>query len=99
MQNYELTIVLLGDSTAAKVKSAQEDVGKMVKTLEGKVKEENNWGKIELAYEINGSKTGVFLHYLLELEGIRAKSIKEKIKANEEVLSFLVVKSSKKIKK
>ena len=91
MQKFELTIVCPGDSTPAKIKQIKKSLSDLVKTSEGKIKKEDDWGVIELAYKIKDLETGVFLHYLLELEGKKVGGVNDNLKANEEILRFLIV--------
>lgn len=92
MNKYELTIVLDGKATAAKKKSVTEKMEKMVKALKGTVLKVKDWGVKDLYYEIKKSTTGTFLIFELELEGQAAKSINDKMKFEEEVIRYLLIK-------
>lgn len=91
MKDYELTIVLPGDVSGAKKKSVTEKVEKLVKILKGNVTKIDDWGKIELTYRMKKNKTGCFLHFILELEGSVAKTLRDKLKLEEEILRYLLV--------
>lgn len=92
MNSYELTIVLPGKVTAAKKKSVAEKVKKLVSTLKGKVKDEKNWGEKELAYKIGKNDTGNFVHFTLELEPKSVKDLSDKLKLEDRVIRYLLVK-------
>lgn len=92
MNNYELTIVLPGKMSNSKRKSSRELIEKLVKTLKGKIKKVNDWGELDLAYPIVKNDTGVFVHFDLELEPQSPKSIDEKLKMEEDVIRYLLVK-------
>jgi len=92
MNTYELTVVLPGSATPAKQKSAKELIEKLVNTFKGKIKKLDEWGKIELAYIISGNESGYFLHYILELDSDAVKQIDDKIRLEEEVIRYLLVK-------
>lgn len=91
MQNYELTVVLPGEVSPAKKKAVVEKVEKTASTLEGKVAKVEEWGKIDLAYKINKETSGIFLHFVLELDGKGAKTITDKLKMEEEIIRYLLI--------
>ena len=103
MENYELTFVMPGKVTAAKKKSLQELVEKLVKTLKGKVLKTDDWGEIKFAYEISGNESGKYLHYWLELDKQAVSDINEKLRLEEGIIRYLLVRkeapSSRKVGK
>jgi len=92
MNIYELTVVLQGGVTPAKKKSVSEKIEKLVKDGKGKVAKIDEWGKIDLAYKIKKEPAGFFIHYNLEAEGSVAKSIKDKLRLDNDILRYLIVK-------
>jgi ribosomal protein S6 len=92
MTNYELTIVMPGKYTPAKVKNTQASLTKIVKLLKGKLGKADNWGKIDLAYQIKDNDTGNFFQYQLELNGKSAAQLKDKLRLEEGVIRFLLIK-------
>lgn len=93
MQNYELTIVLPGKTTAAKKKAAVEKMEGIVKTFKGKVEKTEDWGDLELSYPIKKNETGIFTHFKLQLEPAQAKALADKIRLDEELLRYLLVRA------
>ena len=91
MRKYELTIVIAGGATPAKKKSIQGKVEKIVKGLKGKSGKVVDWGEIDLEYPIKDNKTGIFLHFPLELDPAQAKEIDVKLNFEEEVIRYLLV--------
>jgi len=93
--NYELTIVMDGKSTPAKKKTAGEKIEKLVKTNKGKIVKSDDWGSKDLAYTIGESDTGSFMYYELELESEGARTIPNKLKLEDDVIRYLLVKEEK----
>lgn len=91
MENYELTLVLPAKTTTAKKKSVQELVEKLVKTLKGKLTKVDDWGELKLFYEISGNESGIFLHYWLELDKQAVKDINDKLRLEEGIIRYLLV--------
>jgi small subunit ribosomal protein S6 len=95
MENYELTLVLPAKTTAAKKKSAQELIEKLVKTLKGKMLKTDDWGELKLSYKISGNESGIFLHHWLELDKQAVKDINNKLRLEEGVIRYLLVRKEK----
>ncbi len=91
MENYELTLVLPEKATPAKKKSMTETIGKIVKTLKGEVKKADDWGKVDLAYEIKGNNAGNFLFYQIELDKSQAPNLEQKVRMEEGIVRHLLV--------
>lgn len=92
MQNYELTIVLPENATAANKKSAKKLVEKLIKTYEGKMEKDDDWGKKEFFYQIKGEDAGVFLHFLLQLNSDKINPLRENLKMQDELIRSLLIK-------
>lgn len=86
-----MTLVLPEKATPAKKKSVSELVEKLVKTYKGNVQKTEDWGKIDLAYEIAKSTTSNFLHFVLELEPSHAKDLEGKIRMEGGIIRHLLV--------
>lgn len=93
MNEYELTLVLPEKATPAKKKSVIESIEKVVKTIKGKVSKKDDWGKLELSYPIKDNVSGVFLHFKLELEPDSAKNLEQKVKVEDDIIRYLLVRA------
>ena len=82
MPKYELTLVLDLKATPAKKKAVGETIEKIIKMGKGKVEKTEDWGE-------KGS--GQLLHFLLELDSASAKGLEAKLKAEEAVKKYLII--------
>lgn len=98
MREYELVIVLDGKASAAKKKSVEELVEKIVGVFKGKVESSEDWGVKDLAYKIEKSETGAFVIYKLLLEPTYVKQLSEKIKLEDDIIRYLLIKRNSKSK-
>lgn len=95
MNSYELTLVLDGKSQASKRKKVVESVEKILKLFNGKIKKESDWGVKELSYRIGKSDSGLYLHFVIELEPKGVKTLNEKLRTDADILRYLIVKLDK----
>jgi len=95
MQKYELTLVLDGKASAAKKKAVTESIEKIVALGKGKMDKVNEWGVRDLAYKMGKSTSGVYLHFPLELETEVAQNLLGKIRANEDIIRYLLVREGR----
>lgn len=93
MNSYELTVVLDGKTTTAKKKTAIEKLVSLVETFEGKTGEMRDLGEKDLAYPINKIETGIYLTFPLQLQGDSAKKLQDKLRLEEYVLRYLMIRS------
>lgn len=98
MQKYELTVVFPGKTTQAKRKSTQKDLEELIKDNKGKIGKLENWGTIDLAYDIRGNRSGIFVLYPLELNPDSIININENLKRKEGIIRYLLVKKKGKAK-
>ncbi len=93
MNKYELTLILDGKATAAKKKSVLESMEKTIKLLEGKIEKAEDWGVKELFHEIKKVKEGLYLHMPFEMEAKSIKTFEIKLKATDDILRYLIVRT------
>lgn len=92
MQKYELTIVLDGKATSAKKKAVIAGIEKAAELLKAKLGTVVDWGVKDLAYQIAKSESGAFIHIPLEIEASEVKKLVEKIKTDDVIIRYLLVK-------
>jgi len=95
MQKYELTVVLDGKTIPAKKKAFQELLEKLVKIGKGNVLKLDEWGVKDLAYNIGKFTSGLYLHYVLELESGSVKGISTKLVQEGVVIRHLLIRKDK----
>lgn len=93
MNKYELTLILEGKTTSVKKKAVLETLEKSIKMLEGSLQKAEDWGVKEMFHEIKKEKEGLYLHMPFELNAKSIKPLEIKLKAMENVLRYLIIKS------
>jgi small subunit ribosomal protein S6 len=98
MRDYELTLVLDPDLTSENQKKLTEKIKKTIEELKGKVEKFDEWGRKELAYPIKKKKMGFYLLWEIKLPEKAPPELNKKLKLEEEVIRFLLVKKDTKKK-
>jgi len=93
MNKYELTVVFDGKAGAAKKKKFAETLEGLLKVYKGKVLETTDRGVKDLAYKIDKSVTGLYLYFVLELDGKGVKALNDKLRVDGEIIRFLIVRN------
>lgn len=91
---YELTALLEGKASSAKKKKFSENIEKMISSLSGKIVKSKEWGVLDLAYPIKKSENALYLFWELELPANKVKSLRDRLKLEEDVLRYLLVRSN-----
>lgn len=92
MNNYEVTLVLEGKTTAAKKKSLLESLEKTVNLLKGKIGKVEDWGVKELFHKIKKNSQGLFLNCNIEIPASSVKQLDLKLKTEDNIIRYLIVK-------
>jgi small subunit ribosomal protein S6 len=95
MNKYELTIVLDGKATSAKKKAVMETLEKSLGLGEGKFGKVEDWGVKDLSYPIKKLTSGLFIHIPVEMPAESAKKLTDKIKTENDIIRYLLVRSEK----
>jgi small subunit ribosomal protein S6 len=97
MTEYETTMVLRPELGGDAIEATLDRVRDVVKTNGGKLIAINHWGKKKLAFEINKSSRGIFVHtqYLGE-HGLVAE-LERNLRIADSVLRYLTVRVARNI--
>lgn len=103
LNSYELVLILKTSVSEEGRKKIIEEIKKLLPTSEKKF-EVKDFGKRQLSYPIKKEKEGNYYLLTLNMEGKEAASLNSKLKLNEGVLRYLLVrvepaKKEKKAKK
>ena len=94
MNLYEHTIVARQDTSPAQVKQLTEKYSKIVEKNDGEIVQTEDWGLLNLAYDIKKNKKGIYMHFKIKGSG----KIIDELEKNEiliEVIRYMTVKVKK----
>ena len=92
MSKYELTVILDGKVTPAKIKALGDRMSSVISLLKGKVEKTDEWGKRDLSGKIGKIETGYYRYMELELDAGNVKKLTDKLRTDEDIIRYLLLK-------
>jgi len=97
-RKYELVYVLSPEVSEDGVTELHKQVEAIVARFEGQIERTDNWGRRKLAYEIGRHKEASYVLEVIDGTGDLMKEIERRLKVNEQVLRYLVVRVDEELK-
>lgn len=77
----------------SETKKLIEKIEAWIKEMKGKVKKKEEWGKKELANRIKKESYGIYVFWQLKAEPDKINTLSPKIKLENDILRYLLVKT------
>jgi small subunit ribosomal protein S6 len=90
-RQYELVYIVSPDTTEQEVTDLHAQIEAAIGRIGGELVKSENWGRRKMAYEIGPHKEGVYVLELINGGGELMKEIERRLRVNEKVLRYLVV--------
>ena len=98
-RQYELIYVIAPDVSDEGVSDVHTEVERIVSASGGQIEKTDNWGRRRLAYEINRHREGTYVLELLSAPGEVVDELERRLKVNDTVLRYLVVRVDEDLRK
>ena len=95
MNLYEHTIIAKQSHSVIQLKSLKTKYSKIIEKNEGEIIKIDDWGLLNLSYEINKNKKGNYIHFKLKGSGITISELEKNEKIDDNLLRFLTVRVKK----
>ena len=95
MNLYEHTIIAKQNHSASQLESLKTKYSKIIEKNEGEIIKIDDWGFLNLSYEINKNKKGNYIHFKLKGNGLTVSELEKNEKIDNNLLRFLTVKVKK----
>ena len=95
MNLYEHTIIAKQSFSASQIQSLKEKYSKIIEKNSGEVVKIDEWGLLNLSYEINKNRKGIYIHFKLKGNGSTVFELEKNEKIDKNLLRFLTVKVKK----
>ena len=95
MNLYEHTIIARQDTSPSEIKQLTEKYSKIVEKNEGEIVKTENWGLLNLSYEIKKNKKGSYIHFKIKGKGIVVDELEKNEAIDKKLLRYLTVRVKK----
>ena len=95
MNLYEHTIVARQDTSPAQIKQLTEKYSKIVEKNEGEIVQTEDWGLLNLAYDIKKNKKGIYMHFKIKGSGKIIDELEKNEAIDKNLLRYMTVKVKK----
>ena len=95
MSLYEHTIIVKQNHSANELKSLKTKYSKIIEKNEGEIIKIDDWGLLNLSYEIDKNKKGNYIHFKLKGNGLTVSELEKIEKIDNNLLRFLTVRVKK----
>ena len=95
MNLYEHTIVARQDTSPSQIKLLTEKYSKIVVKNEGEIVQTENWGLMNLSYQIKKNKKGSYIHFKIKGSGKIIEELEKSEILDKNLLRYMTVKVKK----
>ena len=95
MNLYEHTIIVRQNHSVSQLQSLKTKYSKIIEKNEGEIIKIDDWGLLNLSYEINKNKKGNYIHFKLKGSGLTVSELEKNEKIDNNLLRFLTVRVKK----
>ena len=98
-RQYELVYVVSPETDEDGVAGLHAQVGDIVEKLGGRIDKTDNWGRRQLAYEINRHREGTYVLELISGSATIVREIDRRLRVSDNVLRHLIVRVDEDLRK
>jgi len=91
MNLYEHTIIIKQSQSKSQLEDLKTKYSKIIEKNEGEIIKIDDWGLLNLSYEINNSKKGCYIHFKLKGNGLTISELEKNEKIDKNLLRFLTI--------
>jgi len=95
MNLYEHTIVARQDTGTAQIKQLTEKYSKIVEKNDGEIVQTEEWGLLNLAYDIKKNRKGTYIHFKIKGEGKIIDELEKNESIDKNLLRYMTVRVKK----
>ena len=91
MNLYEHTIVARQDTSPTQIKQLTEKYSKIVEKNDGEIVQTEEWGLLNLAYDIKKNKKGTYIHFKIKGSGKIIDELEKNEVIDKNLLRYMTV--------
>ena len=98
-RNYDIGFIVNPDSTEDEIRKIIDSITRVIEERGGVIEKLDEWGRKRLVYPIEKHKEGIYIFIYAEITGDVVGEIERRLKLNEKIIRFIVVRLDDKLKK
>ncbi len=98
-RKYEIGFIVNPEATDEEVKKIADTMAGIIEKADGTVESIDEWGRKRLAYPIQKHDEGIYTFINTSVKGTAFIEIERRLKQNEKVLRFIVLRLDERLKK
>jgi small subunit ribosomal protein S6 len=98
-RQYELVYVVSPETDEDGVAGLHAQIAEIVEKQEGQIEKTDNWGRRQMAYEINRHREGTYVLELINGPGELVRELDRRLRVNDTVLRHLIVRVDEDLRK
>lgn len=98
-RKYEIGFIINPESSEEEVKKVIDSVADVIKKAGGTIENIDEWGRRPMAYPVEKHNEGIYTFINSELPGSAFFDIERRLKLNEKVMRFMILRLDDKLKK
>ena len=98
-RKYEIGFIINPESSEEEIKKFIDAIVETIKKANGTIENIDEWGRRPMAYSIGRHNEGIYTFINAELPGTDFFDIERRLKLNEKILRFLILRLDDKLKK
>mgnify|MGYP001441334896 CR=1 FL=1 len=95
MNLYEHTIIAKQDFSKSQLESIKSKYSKIIEKNKGEIIKVEDWGLLNMTYEIKKNKKGNYIHFKIKGNGLTISELEKNEKIDINLLRFLTIKVKK----
>ena len=95
MNLYEHTIIARQDSSPSEINQLIEKYTKLVEKNKGEIVKTENWGLMNLSYQIKKNRKGSYIHFKIKGNGNLINELEKNESIDKKLLRFITIKVKK----
>jgi small subunit ribosomal protein S6 len=93
LREYELVYILRTDVDESAMTDLSNRLAQAVSSQQGKIVSTENWGRRNLAYQINKQGVGIYVLQRIQMEPTGAAELDRVLRFNENVMRYLLTRT------
>lgn len=98
-RQFEIGFIVAPDVSEEEAEAVVQGVLQLLEKAQANVEKVDNWGRRRLSYPIEKHQEGIYTFINVEMDSAEVAAIERRLKLNEKVIRFLILRLDDKLKK